>query len=375
MFRNPQQPRPNGGKGGRILAVQTISQINRHLRQGQQTQIFRHLLQPLQPPQQIAQFMCLDPIRQGRHGKGQFPQRAGNDLFCRGAAQTAIDRRDLFRILMRMFQHPQGHHIARNHFVTRYFTPKANLNRYAEQKVPAAHGNLRNFLQLLWDAAQMIKDATMNYARLLPAYLIQRFQGWRATAYNDNKAWYRRLAEGGQHPRAMVISCCDSRVHVTSIFGADEGEFFIHRNVANLVPPYNPDGEYHGTSAAVEYAVTGLKVAHIVVLGHSNCGGVKGCYDMCSGHAPELEEKSSFVGRWMDILRPGFQRVAHLPQTAILQALEKQAVLVSLENLMSFPFVREAVEQDRMTIHGLWTNTGEGELHQYDPATATFVTI
>ena len=215
----------------------------------------------------------------------------------------------------------------------------------------------------------------MSFARLLPAYLVQRFQGWRATAYNDNKAWYRRLAEGGQHPRAMVISCCDSRVHVTSIFGADEGEFFIHRNVANLVPPYNPDGEYHGTSAAVEYAVTGLRVAHIVVLGHSNCGGVKGCYDMCSGHAPELEQKSSFVGRWMDILRPGFHRVSHLPSDQVLQALEKQAVLTSLENLMSFPFVREAVEADRMTIHGLWTNTGEGELQQYDPASGNFVAI
>jgi hypothetical protein len=107
----------------------------------------------------------------------------------------------------------------------------------------------------------------MTHIRPLPGYLIQRFHGWRATTYQDNRAWYRRLAESGQHPRAMVISCCDSRVHVTSIFGADEGEFFIHRNIANLVPPYTPDGERHGTSAAVEYAVTSLGVAHIVVLG------------------------------------------------------------------------------------------------------------
>jgi carbonic anhydrase len=217
---------------------------------------------------------------------------------------------------------------------------------------------------------------TMSHnARPLPAYLVQRFHGWRATAYQDNKAWYRRLAESGQHPRAMVISCCDSRVHVTSIFGADEGEFFIHRNVANLVPPYNPDGEYHGTSAAVEYAVTGLGVAHIVVLGHSNCGGVKGCHDMCCGKAPELLEKSSFVGRWMDILRPGYQRVEGMAPDAILPALEKQAVLVSLENLMSFPFVRDAVADDRLTIHGLWTNTGEGGLEQYDPAREAFVSV
>ncbi len=137
----------------------------------------------------------------------------------------------------------------------------------------------------------------MENARPLPGYLVQRFNGWRATVYQDNRVWYRRLAESGQHPRAMIISCCDSRVHVTSIFGADEGEFFIHRNVANLVPPYQPDGLQHGTSAAVEYAVTALKVAHVIVIGHAHCGGVQGCHDMCPGRAPQLEEKSSFVGR------------------------------------------------------------------------------
>lgn len=215
----------------------------------------------------------------------------------------------------------------------------------------------------------------MIHARPLPAYLIQRFHGWRATAYQDNRAWYRRLAASGQHPRAMVISCCDSRVHVTSIFGADEGEFFIHRNIAGLVPPYTPDGKNHGTSAAVEYAVTSLGVAHIVVLGHSNCGGVKGCHDMCRGHAPQLEEKTSFVGRWMDILKPGFERVAHLPDATILQALEKEAVLVSLENLMSFPFVADAVAGDRLTLHGLWNNTGEGTLEHFDPQRGGFVPV
>ncbi len=105
----------------------------------------------------------------------------------------------------------------------------------------------------------------MNAAKPLPAYLIQRYQGWKATTYSDNRAWYKRLANEGQRPRAMVISCCDSRVHVTSIFGADQGEFFIHRNIANLVPPYEPDGDHHGTSAAVEYAVTALNVAHLIV--------------------------------------------------------------------------------------------------------------
>ena len=185
----------------------------------------------------------------------------------------------------------------------------------------------------------------MEHARPLPAYLVQRFHGWKATSYTENQAWYRRLSSEGQHPRAMMISCCDSRVHVTSIFGADQGEFFIHRNIANLVPTFNPDGQQHGTSAAVEYAVNALKVAHVIVLGHSNCGGVQGCLDMCTGKAPQLEEKSSFVGRWMDILRPGYERVKDIKdEGARRNALEKQAVIVSLENLMTFPFVAEAVK-------------------------------
>ncbi|MGR3373914.1 carbonic anhydrase [Pseudooceanicola nanhaiensis] len=213
----------------------------------------------------------------------------------------------------------------------------------------------------------------MDFASPLPAYLVKRYHGWKATSFAENKAWYRHLAEQGQHPRAMIISCCDSRVHVTAIFGADQGEFFIHRNIANLVPPYEPDGNQHGTSAAVEYAVTALKVAHVVIVGHSNCGGVQGCLDMCSGHAPELEQKSSFVGRWMDILRPGYDRIKDLPDhDSQRRALEKEAILVSLENLMTFPFVKEAVAAGTLTLHGLWNDIGSGGIEQYDPDTNAF---
>lgn len=214
-----------------------------------------------------------------------------------------------------------------------------------------------------------------DHVRPLPSYLIHRYQGWKATTYAENRVWYRRLAEDGQRPRAMVISCCDSRVHVTSIFGADQGEFFIHRNIANLVPPYNPDGDHHGTSAAVEYAVTTLKVAHLIVLGHSQCGGVQGCHAMCTGHAPELEEKTSFVGKWLGILRPGFDRVKDLPEAERIVALEQESVLISLQNLMTFPFVREAVETGEMTLHGLWTDIGEGGLMQYEPASDKFAPV
>jgi len=213
----------------------------------------------------------------------------------------------------------------------------------------------------------------MSNARPLPGYLVSRYQGWKATGYADNKAWYRRLASEGQHPRAMIISCCDSRVHVTSIFGADQGEFFIHRNIANLVPPYEPDGHKHGTSATVEYAVTALKVAHVIVIGHSACGGVRGFYDMTMGNAPELSESTSFVGRWMDLLQPGYDRIkANRSGPECIDALEKEAVKVSLDNLMTFPFVQEAVEAGDLTLHGIWNDIGAGDLWWYDPEDDTF---
>ena len=213
----------------------------------------------------------------------------------------------------------------------------------------------------------------MHRIKPLPTFLLQRYQGWKATTYAENSAWYRRLATEGQRPRAMVISCCDSRVHVTSIFGADQGEFFIHRNIANLVPPFEPDGDHHGTSAAVEYAVSVLQVAHIVVLGHSRCGGVQGCIDMCEGRAPELEEMSSFVGRWMDILRPKYEQVADIElDEDKSKRLEQLAVVTSMENLMTFPFVESRVNDGSLSLHGLWTDIAEGGMSQFMGKTLDF---
>jgi len=216
----------------------------------------------------------------------------------------------------------------------------------------------------------------MHRVTSLPPYLVRRYHGWKATTYTDNKSWFRRLGEEGQHPRAMIISCCDSRVHVTSMFGAETGEFFIHRNIANLVPPYQPGREHHGTSAAVEYAVRVLKVAHIVIVGHSNCGGVHGCIEMCEGNAPDLEEESSFIGRWLDILRGGFERTRDIPGDAARhEALEKEAVKVSLQNLMSFPYVADAIAEGRLSLHGLWNNISEGTLEMYHRDSDTFAVI
>lgn len=216
----------------------------------------------------------------------------------------------------------------------------------------------------------------MQDARPLPPYLINRYRGWRATRFAENRSWYLHLAEGGQHPRSMVITCCDSRLTPLELFEADPGEFFLHRNIANLVPPLAPSGLHHCTLAAVEYAVRVLNVAHLVVMGHSQCGGVKGCHDMCAGAAPALEAEDSTIGRWLEVLRPGYERTAGIADTAErLAAMEHQAVIVSLENLMTFPVVREAVEAGRLTLHGIWEDIASGALWQYDPARGEFVVV
>jgi len=216
----------------------------------------------------------------------------------------------------------------------------------------------------------------LSFLKPLPDYLVQRYNGWKATTFSNNKIWYHKLAEDGQHPRAMIISCCDSRVHVTSIFGSDAGEFFIHRNIANLVPPFKKDQDYHGTSAAIEYAVKTLKIPHIVVLGHSTCGGVQTSLDYFSGNNPDLYNDSNFVVSWLEILRPSFNKIPkELSLKNKIKLLEKQTVLTSIENLLTFPFISNALKNETISLHGLWHNIGSGELMYFDSKSNDFIFV
>jgi carbonic anhydrase len=214
----------------------------------------------------------------------------------------------------------------------------------------------------------------MHRVKSLPGYLLDRYRDWKTHAFPGSRDLFRKLAIEGQTPRAMVIACCDSRVAVGSVFGQRVGEIFVHRNIANLVPPHTPDGNHHGTAAAIEYAVTYLKVSHIIVMGHSNCGGVQGCLRMCAGDAPEFEARDSFIGRWLDTLRPAVARIADIPTPADRQtALEKEGIHVSLENLLSYPFVAKAVDAGQLTLHGLWTDLAEMDLETFDGEVRHFV--
>ena len=216
----------------------------------------------------------------------------------------------------------------------------------------------------------------LSFLKPLPDYLVKRYYGWKATTFANNKSWYHKLAEDGQHPRAMIISCCDSRVHVTSIFGSDAGEFFIHRNIANLVPPYKKDEDYHGTSSAIEYAVKSLKIPHIIVLGHSTCGGVKASYEYFSENKSNLRKESNFVASWLEILRPSFNNLPNdLNEKNKVSYLEKAAVLTSVNNLTTFPFIQDSINNGSLSIHGLWHNIGTGELMSYDSKTEKFIFV
>ena len=208
----------------------------------------------------------------------------------------------------------------------------------------------------------------------LPNKIINKYKKWKTDTFIKNKATYKKLALEGQSPIAMIISCCDSRVHATSMFGAETGEFFIHRNIANLIPPYNPDGDHHGTSAAIEFAVCALKVPHIIVLGHSNCGGIKNGYHLCKGD--QSNEELQFVNKWLDILKPAYDMLVQLSdEKTMISMLEKQSIINSIQNLSEFPFVQKALSSNEISIHGLWNNIGTGELEMLDPKSMLFESL
>ena len=217
------------------------------------------------------------------------------------------------------------------------------------------------------DTDRQKEESALNTIMPFPEFLLNRHREWKAKGFTKNKARYETLAEHGQHPCAMVISCCDSRVHATTLFGAEPGEFFVHRNIAALVPPDDPHIGRLGTPAAVEYAVKALGVAHIFVLGHSDCGGIRGGIELFSDPDSSMQLEFRFVGSWLNLLRPAFNRVAMMPGAGDLQTLlERESVILSMENLMTFPFVRRAVEAGDLTVHGLWHDIRTGSSWAYD---------
>ena len=203
-----------------------------------------------------------------------------------------------------------------------------------------------------------------------PKFLIERYKKWKSSEYLKNEMKLKKLASSGQNPSTIVISCCDSRIHATSIFGAEEGEFFIHRNIANLVPPYSPDGENHGTSAAIEYAIKELRVHHLIILGHKDCGGIKYGHDI---HSNLVNPNYEFINKWLSILLPAFDIIQkNVSEQEQINQLEQESIKVSINNLFSFPFIKKAIDENNLSIHGLIHDIGSGNLKFLNPITKDF---
>ena len=203
-----------------------------------------------------------------------------------------------------------------------------------------------------------------------PPQLLAGYHTFASQRLPTEQARYRELSREGQSPETMVIGCCDSRVSPEVIFDAGPGELFVVRNVANLVPPYAPDGGTHGVSAALEYAVQVLRVKHIVVLGHAQCGGIRAFIDKIAPLSP-----GDFIGRWMSLfVKPGeiVEQREHESIEQFVTRIEKAAVLRSLENLMTFPCVSILVGRGKLQLHGGYFGVAEGSLSVLDPDTNEF---
>jgi carbonic anhydrase len=198
---------------------------------------------------------------------------------------------------------------------------------------------------------------------LIPDQLKDGYAQFRAERFETKQRLWRQLSKG-QSPKALVIGCADSRVDPAAIFNAGPGELFIVRNVANLVPPYEPDGAHHGVSAALEFAVKSLDVDHIVVLGHRLCSGVKAA---ATGSACGTQ----FIERWLDPLQPACAEARHaLGETAseedLCDDLELRSVRHSLVRLTGFPFVADAVADGSLCLHGARFGIADGVLEWMD---------
>jgi carbonic anhydrase len=195
-----------------------------------------------------------------------------------------------------------------------------------------------------------------------PEKLTDRFRRFRHRHFVPNADHYEELATYGQSPEVMVLSCCDSRVDPETIFNAMPGELFVVRNVANLVPPYETGGLYHGVSTAIEFAVLNLRVKHLIVMGHSSCGGVKAALDQSAA----IQTEAMFISRWMSMLDDARLRVISANQmapTAVKQKmLELECVKTSIKNLRTFPFISEAEEKGRLSLHGAYFEIASGTL-------------
>jgi carbonic anhydrase len=205
----------------------------------------------------------------------------------------------------------------------------------------------------------------------LPKSLIEGHRRFLRDRHAPDRGRYLQLAERGQVPTAMAIACCDARLDIAAIFDSEPGELFILRNVANLVPPYEPEGKYHGTSAAIEFAVQGLRVPHLIVIGHSHCGGV-------AAYRQKVRDKvapGGFIASWLTLLDNLKVEENEVFEFGEETAFELAAIRSSLANLRTFPFIKDQERKGLLAVHGLHFDIASGGLLELDEQRGGFAEL
>jgi carbonic anhydrase len=212
---------------------------------------------------------------------------------------------------------------------------------------------------------------------LLPERLVSGYEAFLGGRFAREYDRFQHLAEAGQNPRILLIGCCDSRVSPEVIFDAGPGEIFVVRNVANLVPPYGPNDDLHSTSAALEYAVLGLRVEHIVLLGHARCGGVRAYAESDLNPYQKPLSAGDFIGKWISLMAPAAAKIgpATEPLDEYSERLALASIIQGLANLRTFPSIATLEKRGMLSLHGAYFGILEGKLMALDEATGQFATI
>lgn len=217
-------------------------------------------------------------------------------------------------------------------------------------------------------------EGQRHESALLPDRLVKGYESFLGSRFQYEQRRFRHLAEDGQKPRIMLIGCCDSRVSPEVIFDAKPGELFVVRNIANLVPPYGPNDDLHGTSAALEFGVMGLGVEHIVLMGHASCGGVRAfaLNKAKTGHEPL--SPGDFIGKWISLINTAAARIgpAGPPVEEYVERLALASIIQGLANLRSFPWIAERERQGKLHLHGAYFGISAGTLLALDKESGEF---
>ena len=207
----------------------------------------------------------------------------------------------------------------------------------------------------------------------LPDFLIKQYIDWKENIFQKKQDLYQNLENKGQHPKAMIISCCDSRVDANQIFAANPGDFFIHRNVANLIPDLNIKNTNHEITTSIDYAILTLKISRIIILGHSNCGGIDYAFNKFSDNNNEID---SSLDNWIQSIKFSYDKVdKSQSNTDAIKSLEKESIINSIKNLKNYKKIDKLILDNKLQIHGLYFEVSTGKITQYDESSKKFELI